>query len=75
MMTDLQLQQLEAMLDSALEHCSHVWNAMVRNELVSQYTGDAWPPIVQSSPGELVYHFVAVIEYVKKAYEFVPHDD
>lgn len=56
-------------LDSALEHAAHAWNALCKDSGVSQ--GDQWPPKVEGPVGSSLYHFAAVIMYVKAAYEIM----
>lgn len=56
-------------LDSAIEHASHAWAALCRDNGVGQ--SDSWPPQTDAPVGSSLYHFAAMIMYVQAAYELM----
>lgn len=70
-MTEETVNKLEALLDTALEHFSHAWVALEREGLVTYKDPDVFPPSVSDKVGSASYHFAAVADTVKRAYEII----
>lgn len=64
-------EKLEALLDTALEHFSHGWLALEKHGMVTYKDPDVFPPSVSDEVGSASYHFAAVADTVKRAYEIV----
>lgn len=65
------VNKLEALLDTALEHFSHGWLALEKQGMVTYKDPDVFPPSVSDEVGSASYHFAAVADTVKRAYEIV----
>jgi hypothetical protein len=61
----------EALLDSALEHASYAWRDLEVRGIVPEQIDGPWPPVVQSSVGDVDYHLAAMIRYIQQAYDKV----
>jgi hypothetical protein len=64
-------KQIEALLDSALEHFAHGWVDLEKNNKIEYTIPDAFPPHVNAPVGSAVYHFAAVVSNLKRAYDLV----
>ena len=64
-------KQIDALLDTALEHFTHGWLALEKAGMVDNKVKDCFPPIVNNPVGSAAYHFAAVADTVKRAYELV----
>lgn len=62
---------LEALLDTALEHFTHGWLALEKAGMVDDKIKDIFPPQVKNPVGSAAYHFAAVADNVKRAYEII----
>lgn len=62
---------IEALLDTALEHFSHGWVALEKQGMVTYKDPDVFPPSVSDKVGSASYHFAAVADTVKRAYEII----
>ena len=68
-------------LDTALEHGSHAWNALRKAGLahVRDEERQTWPPQCTDEAGSAAYHMAAVIEYTFEVYSGIfslyPDDD
>ena len=62
---------IEALLDAALEHFSHGWVALEKQGMVTYKDPDVFPPSVSDKVGSASYHFAAVADTVKRAYEII----
>lgn len=65
------VNKLEALLDTALEHFSHGWVALEKQGMVTYKNPDVFPPSVSDEVGSASYHFAAVADTVKRAYEII----
>ena len=65
------VNKLEALLDTALEHFSHGWVALEKQGMVTYKDPDVFPPSVSNEVGSASYHFAAVADTVKRAYEII----
>lgn len=65
------VDKLEALLDTALEHFSHGWLALEKQGMVTYKDPDVFPPSVSDEVGSASYHFAAVADTVKRAYEII----
>jgi hypothetical protein len=68
------VHELEALLDTALEHFSHGWLALEKQGLVTYKDPNVFPPSVLDKVGSASYHFAAVADTVKQAYEIIQND-
>jgi len=64
-------EHIKGVLDNALEHASHGWNALEKEKEINRIDPDAWPPKIKSMPGTSQYHFAAMISYVYEAFQGV----
>jgi hypothetical protein len=64
-------EKLEALLDTALEHFSHGWLALEKQGMVTYKDPDVFPPFVSDEVGSASYHFAAVADNVKRAYDII----
>jgi hypothetical protein len=67
----MDIDKIEALLDTALEHASHGWHALEKETSVNRINPDSWPPRVIAPVGSAQYHLAAVIEMAYKAYSEV----
>ena len=65
------VNKLEALLDTALEHFSHGWLALEKQDMVTYKDPNVFPPSVSDEVGSASYHFAAVADNVKRAYEII----
>lgn len=65
------VDKLEVLLDTALEHFSHGWVALEKQGMVTYKDPDVFPPSVSDKVGSASYHFAAVADTVKRAYEII----
>jgi len=65
------VNKLEALLDTSLEHFSHGWVALEKQGMVTHKDPDVFPPSVSDKVGSASYHFAAVADTVKRAYEII----
>lgn len=65
------VNKLEALLDTALEHFSHGWVALEKQGMVTYKDHNVFPPSVSDEVGSASYHFAAVADTVKRAYEII----
>lgn len=68
-MNSEELKKLEALLDTALEHFSHAWVDLEKHGMVTYKDANVFPPSVADGVGSASYHFAAVADTVKRAYE------
>jgi len=65
------VNKLEALLDTSLEHFSHGWLALEKQGMVTYKDPDVFPPSVSDKVTSASYHFAAVADTVKRAYEII----
>ena len=65
------VNKLEALLDTALEHFTHGWVALEKQGMVTYKDPNVFPPSVSDKVGSASYHFAAVADTVKRAYEII----
>jgi hypothetical protein len=65
------VNKLEALLDTSLEHFSHGWLALEKQGMVTYKDPDVFPPSVSDKVTSASYHFSAVADTVKRAYEII----
>ena len=62
------IKRIESLIDSALEHASHGWNALEKETKVNRVNPDSWPPVVEAPVGSAQYHLATMISYIFEAY-------
>ncbi len=65
------VNELEALLDTLLEHFTHGWVALEKLNMVTYKDADVFPPSVSDEVGSASYHFAAAANTVKRAYEII----
>jgi hypothetical protein len=65
------VKELEALLDTSLEHFSHGWRALEKQGMVAYKDPNVFPPSVSDKVGSASYHFAAVADTVKRAHEII----
>jgi hypothetical protein len=68
------VENLEAILDGALEHAAHGWMYFEKEMRVNRLNPDSWPPQVEAPVQSAQYHFASVIEHLQRAYEIIRNE-
>ena len=65
------VNKLEVLLDTSLEHLVHGWVDLEKKGIVTYKDPDIFPFSVSDKVGSASYHFAAVADTVKRAYEII----
>lgn len=63
------VDEVEAHLDTALEHFSHGWHALGKDIPITLANEGFFPPEVIAPVGSTAYHFAAMSQSLKRAYD------